>query len=89
MRTAVDPVAYLRPFQQSPVVDLRTTRRRSPYLARAGVRGKYLFVEGWMRNAFDTRYVPVAFAYPGLAPSGFIGESGRPRTLGITGGVRF
>jgi iron complex outermembrane recepter protein len=56
---------------------------------RAGVRGKYLFVEGWMRNAFDTRYVPVAFAYPGLAPSGFIGESGRPRTLGITGGVRF
>ena len=56
---------------------------------RAGVRGKYLFVEGWVRNAFDTHYVPVAFAYPGLAASGFIGESGRPRTLGITGGVRF
>lgn len=56
---------------------------------RAGVRGKYLFAEGWVRNAFDTRYVPVAFAYPGLAPSGFVGESGRPRTVGMTGGVRF
>ena len=56
---------------------------------RAGVRGKYLFAEGWIRNAFDSRYVPVAFEYPRLAPSGFIGESGRPRTMGITGGVRF
>ena len=41
-----------------------------------------LFVEGWVRNAFDTRYVPTAFAYPGLAPSGFIGESGPPRRSG-------
>lgn len=56
---------------------------------RAGVRGRYLFGEGWIRNAFDTTYVPVALPYPGLAPSGFIGESGRPRTFGITGGVRF
>jgi iron complex outermembrane receptor protein len=56
---------------------------------RAGVRGRYLFAEGWIRNAFDTEYVPVAFSYPGLAPSGFIGESGRPRTFGLTAGVRF
>lgn len=56
---------------------------------RGGVRGKYLFAEAWIRNAFDSRYVPVAFDYPGLAPSGFIGENGRPRTFGITGGVRF
>ena len=56
---------------------------------RAGVRFRYLFAEGWIRNAFDTEYVPVAFAYPGLAPSGFIGESGRPRTFGITAGFRF
>jgi iron complex outermembrane receptor protein len=57
---------------------------------RAGARGKMLFVEGWIRNAFDTHYVPVAFAYsPQLAPSGFIGESGRPRTFGITAGVSF
>ena len=57
---------------------------------RGGVRGKLLFVEGWIRNAFDTHYVPVAFAYsPQLAPSGFIGESGRPRTFGLTAGVSF
>jgi len=57
---------------------------------RGGVKGKLLFVEGWIRNAFDTHYVPVAFAYsPQLAPSGFIGESGRPRTFGLTAGVSF
>ena len=55
---------------------------------RAGVQGKYLFAEGWIRNAFDTAYVPVAFAFP-LAQSGFLGEPGRPRTFGITAGVRF
>jgi iron complex outermembrane receptor protein len=55
---------------------------------RAGIRGKYLFAEGWIRNAFDSAYVPVAFAFP-LAQSGFLGESGRPRTFGATAGVRF
>ncbi|HJR61308.1 MAG TPA: TonB-dependent receptor [Vicinamibacterales bacterium] len=55
---------------------------------RGGIRGKYLFAEGWIRNAFDSAYVPVAFAFP-LAPSGFLGESGRPRTFGITFGSRF
>jgi iron complex outermembrane receptor protein len=54
---------------------------------RAGVRGRYLFAEGWIRNAFDTAYVPVAFAFP--SQSGFLGESGRPRTFGVTAGVRF
>ena len=56
---------------------------------RGGARGRYLFVEGWVRNAFDTKYVPIAFAYGQLAPSGFIGESGRPRTFGLTAGVTF
>jgi iron complex outermembrane receptor protein len=57
---------------------------------RFGARGARLFVEGWLRNAFDTQYVPVAFQYsPQLAPSGFIGESGRPRTFGVTAGVSF
>jgi iron complex outermembrane receptor protein len=56
---------------------------------RAGVRWNRLFAEGWIRNAFDTFYVPVALPYPGLAPSGFVGESGRPRTFGVTGGIRF
>ena len=56
---------------------------------RAGARGKLLFAEFWMRNAFDTAYIPVAFSYPGLTASGFIGESGRPRTFGLTAGVSF
>lgn len=57
---------------------------------RGGVRWQRLFAEAWIRNAFDSRYIPVAFDYdPRLAPSGFIGENGRPRTFGITGGVRF
>jgi len=54
---------------------------------RAGVRWKYIFAEGWIRNAFDTDYIPIAFPY--RSASGFIGESGRPRTVGVTGGVRF
>lgn len=56
---------------------------------RAGLRRKHWFIEGWIKNAFDTRYVPVALAYPGLAPSGFIGESGAPLTWGLSAGARF
>jgi iron complex outermembrane receptor protein len=56
---------------------------------RGGVRAKNVFAEAWTRNAFDTFYIPVAFAYSPFAPSGFIGESGRPRAFGITAGVTF
>ena len=56
---------------------------------KAGARARYVFAEVWMRNAFDTSYVPIAIPYPGFAPSGFIGENGRPRTFGITIGTRF
>jgi iron complex outermembrane recepter protein len=56
---------------------------------RAGLRKNHAFAEFWVRNAFDTRYVPVAFPYPGLAPSGFVGEPGAPRTFGIRVGVFF
>ncbi|MPZ18888.1 MAG: TonB-dependent receptor [Luteitalea sp.] len=55
----------------------------------AGVRGKYLLAEAWVRNAFDTRYIPVAFQYESFAPSGFVGEMGAPRALGLSAGVRF
>jgi iron complex outermembrane recepter protein len=54
---------------------------------RGGVRVGHFFVEGWVRNAFDTKYVPVAFQYQ--TASGYIGEPGRPRTFGIKGGVGF
>jgi iron complex outermembrane receptor protein len=56
---------------------------------RAGARRKRLFGELWVRNAFDTRYVPIAIPYPGFAPSGYIGENGRPRTFGISLGTSF
>jgi iron complex outermembrane receptor protein len=56
---------------------------------RAGVRRGALLVEAWVRNAFDTEYIPIAIAAPGLAPSGFIGESGAPRTFGLRVGVSF
>ncbi|MDQ3170639.1 MAG: TonB-dependent receptor [Acidobacteriota bacterium] len=56
---------------------------------RGGVHGRRYSVDVWMKNAFDTFYVPVAFAFPGLAPSGYVGEPGRPRTFGATLGVRF
>ena len=56
---------------------------------RGGVRGRYVSVEAWIKNAFDTKYIPVAFAYGQLAPSGYIGEMGRPRTFGVNAGVSF
>ena len=56
---------------------------------RAGVRLGLVVVEGWVRNAFDTRYIPVAFGYGSFAPSGFVGEMGRPRTFGVNLGIAF
>ena len=56
---------------------------------RGGVRARLLFAEAWMRNAFDTRYVPIALPFFGAGPSGFIGENGRPRTFGVNLGVTF
>ena len=72
--------------------DEANTARQGAYSLvnlRGGVRTRYVLVEAWMKNAFDTRYVPVAFPYQGFAPSGFIGEIGRPRTFGVSAGVAF
>ena len=55
---------------------------------RVGVRTGGWFAEGWIDNAFDTRYVPLAFEYP-FAQSGYIGESGAPTTAGVRFGFRF
>ena len=55
---------------------------------RAGARSRYLFGEVFVRNAFQTRYVPIAIPYQ-FAQSGFIGENGRPRTFGVSVGVTF
>jgi iron complex outermembrane receptor protein len=39
-------------------------------------------LEGYVDNAFDTVYVPLAFPFA-LAPSGYVGENGAPRTYGV------
>jgi iron complex outermembrane receptor protein len=71
--------------------DLNLARQDAYSLAnfRAGARGRFLFAEAWVRNAFDTKYIPIAFAYGQLAPSGFIGEMGKPRTFGVSAGLTF
>jgi iron complex outermembrane recepter protein len=57
---------------------------------RGGVRGRRWFAEGWVDNAFDTHYVPIAIPYAQLgAPSGYIGESGAPITYGARAGIHF
>jgi iron complex outermembrane receptor protein len=54
---------------------------------RVGARSRLVFGEFWIKNAFDTQYVPLAFPYS--SQSGFIGENGRPRTYGVSVGVTF
>ena len=56
---------------------------------RFAVAGRFLTGELLVRNAFDTRYIPLAFAYGSFAPSGFMGEMGAPRTVSVGVGVRF
>jgi iron complex outermembrane receptor protein len=58
---------------------------------RAGVRARHWFAEGWVRNAFDTEYVPIAFEFPNgaLGGSGFVAENGAPLTFGLRAGVTF
>jgi iron complex outermembrane receptor protein len=55
---------------------------------RLGVEGGHPLpftwrIDGWVRNAFGEDYVPLAFPFV-LAPSGYVGESGAPRTFGVT-----
>jgi iron complex outermembrane recepter protein len=71
--------------------DPNTQRQKAFSLTnfRGGLRGRYAFIEGWIKNAFDTHYIPIAFAYGSFAPSGFVGEMGPPRRIGVTLGVTF
>ena len=56
---------------------------------RAGIGGDTWRVEGWIRNAFDDEYVPVAFQPSPADPTVFVGESGAPRTFGVTLSLTF
>lgn len=56
---------------------------------RAGVGGEHWRFEFWLRNALDEEYVPVAFQPNPGDPTVFVGESGAPRTLGLTFDLSF
>ena len=56
---------------------------------RGGYTARRWLAEVFVRNAFDTAYIPLAFPYPGFTASGFLGEMGAPRTFGASVGVRF
>ena len=56
---------------------------------RGGYTARRWLAEVFVRNAFDTAYIPLAFPYPNFAPSGFVGEMGAPRTAGVSVGLRF
>jgi iron complex outermembrane receptor protein len=71
--------------------DEANTRGQEAYSivnVRAGARYRNFLGEVFLRNAFETRYVPIAIPYQ-FAQSGFIGEMGRPRTFGISIGASF
>jgi iron complex outermembrane receptor protein len=71
--------------------DTNTVGQEAYWLAnlRGGVRGDRLSVEAWAKNVFNAEYIPVAFAFGATAPSGYLGEPGRPRTFGVSLGVGF
>jgi len=50
---------------------------------RLGVETRLWRVETWINNIFDQDYIPIAFPYQ-LAPSGYVGENGAPRTVGVS-----
>lgn len=55
---------------------------------RLGFGNEHWRIEGYVNNAFNTHYVPLAYQFP-LAPSGYVGESGDPLTAGITVGYTY
>ena len=50
---------------------------------RAGIGGKTWSLEAWIKNAFDEEYVVLGFPSP-FSPSGFVGQSGIPQTVGVS-----
>lgn len=73
------------------VYDISNTLGQDAYTLadfRLGLRKEAWFLEGWVRNAFDEVYVPIAFPFQ-LAPSGYLGENGAPATFGLRFGLEF
>lgn len=51
---------------------------------RLGVAARQWRIEGWLNNAFDERYVPIALQINPADPTMFVGESAAPLTFGVT-----
>jgi iron complex outermembrane receptor protein len=56
---------------------------------RLGCAGRRWRLEGWIRNAFEENWVPVALQANPADPTFFVGESAAPRTFGVTLRVTF
>lgn len=56
---------------------------------RIGVGGDHWRLDGYVANAFDEAYVPIAFQPSPADPSAFVGENGAPRTYGVALRVTF
>jgi len=67
----------------------RESERYTLTNVRVGLAGDAWRFDLWVRNLLDEEYVPVAFQPNPADPSAWIGESGAPRTLGVTFGLRF
>ncbi|HET6248391.1 MAG TPA: TonB-dependent receptor [Tepidisphaeraceae bacterium] len=62
----------------------------SGQFAATSTRNATWRLEGWIKNAFDQHYYPVAFPFsaaPGAA--GYVGETGDPLTMGVTLGFDY
>lgn len=53
---------------------------------RVGVRNETWFIEGFVNNAFNTDYIPMAIPF---GPGNYVGEAGAPATFGVRVGVKF
>ncbi|MCA8957839.1 MAG: TonB-dependent receptor [Planctomycetes bacterium] len=51
---------------------------------RLGIGNQSWRLEGFLNNAFDEEYIPIAFQANPANPSAFVGENAAPRTWGIS-----
>jgi len=71
--------------------DASNAASQSDYIVanfRLGIGGDHWRLEGFIDNAFNTHYVPIAYPFP-LAASGYVGENGAPQTVGMRLGFSY
>jgi iron complex outermembrane receptor protein len=71
--------------------DASNAARQDTYIItnfRVGVGKDHWRLEGFINNAFNSHYFPIAYPFQ-LAASGYVGESGAPQTMGIDLGFSY